>query len=209
MTLQAQQLACTRGERVLFDALELELHRGDALRIAGNNGAGKTSLLRILSGLSTPNHGSVTWGGADIYGMRELYHRQITYLGHLNGIKDDFTACENVLMACKLAGMRIERKAVLSVLEQIGLGGQARLPTRVLSQGQKKRVALARLPFCSATPIWILDEPFVALDPDALQLLTTTINQHLENHGMVVYTTHQDVSLAAARNLTINLAASC
>jgi heme exporter protein A len=205
MTLTAQQLGCTRGERLLFDALDLELYSGDALRVTGNNGAGKTSLLRLLCGLSTPDHGTVCWDGVDIRKMREQYHRQLSYLGHLSGIKDELSACENVLLSTRLSGNRIDRAAALYVLEQIGLGAQANLPARVLSQGQKKRVALARLPFCSYTPLWILDEPFVGLDSDAVQLVTASINRHLEDNGMLIYSTHQEVNLVAQRNASIAL----
>jgi len=209
MTLKAQQLACTRGERALFLALDLELRPGDALRVAGKNGAGKTSLLRILSGLSTPNAGTVNWDGENISRIREQYNRQLTYLGHLPGIKDDLTAGENVMLAVKLSGNRIERKAAALALEQVGLGAQVNLPARVLSQGQKKRVALARLPFCSATPLWISDEPFVALDQDAVHWLTETISQHLSHDGMLAYSTHQEINLRAQRNLTLHLQTPC
>ena len=139
MTLKAQQLACTRGERALFLALDLELRPGVALRVAGKNGAGKTSLLRILSGLSTPNAGTVNWDGENISRIREQYNRQLTYLGHLPGIKDDLTAGENVMLAVKLSGNRIERKAAALALEQVGLGAQVNLPARVLSQAYAKR----------------------------------------------------------------------
>ena len=209
MTLRAQQLACTRGERALFDGLDVELRRGDAVRIVGNNGSGKTSLLRILCGLSTPTHGSVLWDGIAIASIREQFNRQLTYLGHLNGIKDDLTACENVMLATRLSGNRIDRNAAIAILEQIGLGAQINLPTRVLSQGQKKRVALARLPFCSATPLWILDEPFVALDTDAVQVLVETINQHLDGGGMLAYSTHQEITLNAHRSAALHLNAPC
>ena len=209
MTLRAQQLACTRGERALFDGLDVELRRGDAVRIVGNNGSGKTSLLRILCGLSTPTHGSVLWDGVAIASIREQFNRQLTYLGHLNGIKDDLTACENVMLATRLSGNRIDRNAAIAILEQIGLGAQINLPTRVLSQGQKKRVALARLPFCSATPLWILDEPFVALDTDAVQVLVETINQHLDGGGMLAYSTHQEITLNAHRSAALHLNAPC
>jgi heme exporter protein A len=209
MTLTAQQLACTRGERDLFDALDIELHAGDAMRIAGNNGAGKTSLLRILCGLAAPTSGTVFWDGVAIASMREQFCRQLTYLGHLSGIKDDFTAHENVMMACALAGNPVSRNAVYDALERTGLGAQADLPTRVLSQGQKKRVALTRLQFCRATPLWILDEPFAALDQHAQLLLTETLNQHLDNNGMLAYSTHQEMTLRARRNVTLELAAPC
>ena len=208
ITLLAQQLACTRGERVLFENLNFELHPGDALRIAGDNGAGKTSLLRMFCGLMTPTQGSIQWMGNPISAIREQFNSQLTYLGHVNGIKDDLTACENVMLATRMSGNRIDRKAAIATLEQIGLGAQINLPARVLSQGQKKRVALARLPFCSARPLWILDEPFVALDSSAVQLLVETINQHLDNNGMLAYSTHQEIALSSQRNVTLQLSAS-
>lgn len=209
MTLKAQQLACTRGERDLFSALDLELTTGEALRIAGNNGAGKTSLLRILCGLAVPTHGAVSWDGFNITSMREQYCRQLTYVGHLNGIKEDFTACENVVMSCAIAGIPVSTNAVYDALARTGLDAVADLPARVLSQGQKKRVTLTRLQFCAGTPLWILDEPFAALDQNAQSQLTETLNQHLDNQGMLIYSTHQEMLLRARRNLTVELKASC
>jgi heme exporter protein A len=209
MTLWAQQLTCTRGDRVLFDGLDLELHRGDAVRVAGNNGAGKTTLLRILCGLVQPATGAVYWDSENIRSAREQFHNQLVYIGHLSGIKEDLTACENVMLSARLSGNRIDRKAAIVALQEIGLGAQIKLPARVLSQGQKKRVALARLAFCSDRPLWMLDEPLVALDPDAVQSLTTTINHHLANKGMVVYSTHQEWNLVAERNQTVELAGVC
>ena len=209
MTLWAQQLACTRGDRVLFDGLDFEVHRGAALRVNGNNGSGKTSLLRMLSGLTEPTRGVVSWDSEDIRSRREQYHRRLTYLGHLPGVKEDLTVCENVMLATRLSGNCINRAAAVAALRQIGLGAQINLPTRVLSQGQKKRVALARLPFSSATPLWILDEPLVALDQEAIGWLSETINRHLDNRGMIVYSTHQEISLNVDQHLTVNLVAPC
>jgi heme exporter protein A len=209
MTLWAQQLACTRGERVLFEGLNLELHRGEAVRVAGNNGAGKTTLLRILCGLVQPTKGTVRWDSESIRSNRELFHKQLAYIGHLPGIKEDLTACENVMLSARLNGLRVDRADAMAALEQIGLAKQSNLPTRVLSQGQKKRVALARLTFCDAMPLWILDEPLVALDPDAVFNLTDTINRHLQNKGMVVYSTHQEMNLAAQSKQTIALESVC
>jgi len=209
MTLQARELTCTRGERELFRSVALTLSAGDALRIAGNNGAGKSSLLRILCGLTMPTTGVVSWEGVDIRQSREQYCRQLTYIGHLSGIKDDLTACENVLMSARIAGIRLDQKAALAALERMGLGAQADLPARVLSQGQKKRVALTRLQYANVAPLWILDEPLAALDQDAQQHLTGMLNHHLELRGMLVYTTHSEISLRARKKLTVTLDARC
>ena len=207
--LQGRALACTRGERTLFDGLDLDLQGGEALRIGGDNGAGKTSLLRILCGLSTPNAGTVSWGGVAIGTMREDFCRQLTYIGHLSGIKDDLSACENLLLSLRLTGKTIERKAAYSALAQMGLDEQADLPTRVLSQGQKKRAALTRLLFSGPTPLWILDEPFAALDQAAQQQLTEIMNRHLDDNGMLIYSTHQEITLSAKNTITLMLREPC
>jgi heme exporter protein A len=205
MSLQACQLACTRGERALFQAVELEVTPGDAMRIAGANGSGKTSLLRMLCGLSTPAAGEVRWNGRPIRAMREEYGGQLIYIGHGNGVKDDLLAWENVMVAATLGGAPVSRDAAYDALERLGLGAQADLPTRALSQGQRKRVALARLHVSTAQPLWILDEPFTALDQAAVAALCATVDRHLGGGGMAIYTTHQDIALAARRQLTLDL----
>lgn len=205
MTLQAYQLACTRGERQLFDDINFEMCGGDALRVAGPNGCGKTSLLRMLCGLSSPAAGEVRWDGQNIHRQREEFGAQMIYLGHANGVKDDLIAWENLVVASTLSGHPISRDDAYLALDNLGLQLAADLPTRVLSQGQRKRVALARLQFCAQTPLWILDEPFTALDQAALHTLCTTLNGHLERGGMLVYTTHQDIALSARRALILTL----
>lgn len=205
MTLQAYQLACTRGERALFTDIDFELAPGQALRVAGANGRGKTSLLRMLCGLSYPAAGEVRWQGRDIRRLREQFGAQLTYLGHANGVKDDLLAWENVVVAARLAGHPVDRDAACAALERLGLGEAAELPTRVLSQGQRKRVALARLRLCMTAPLWILDEPFAALDQQAVLELRDTCDAHLAGGGMVVYTTHQEIALRAERLLLLDL----
>lgn len=209
MSLVAQQLACTRGGRELFRLPALHVAAGDALRIAGDNGAGKTSLLRILCGLSSPAHGSLTWQGQEVGRIREQFCRALTYIGHPGAIKDDLSACENVLLAQRLCGNPVTRAQVYAALDQSGLDAVADLPTRVLSQGQKKRVSLTRLQLCSAGLLWILDEPFAALDQSAQLQLTGVLNRHLEKGGMLVYSTHQEMILQAGNNLTLTLGAAC
>jgi heme exporter protein A len=205
MTLQAYHLACTRGERQLFDDIHFDIQAGDAMRVAGTNGSGKTSLLRMLCGLAFPARGEVRWNGRNIRAVREEFNRHLIYLGHANGVKDDLLAWENIVVASTLSGTPASRGEACAALEQLGLGRAANLPTRALSQGQRKRVALARLRLGMKTPLWILDEPFTALDQNAVMELCGTLNQHLAHGGMVIYTTHQEIDLRAQRLLHLDL----
>lgn len=205
MTLQAYQLACTRGERELFNDTSFDITAGDAMRVAGTNGSGKTSLLRMLCGLAFPAEGEVRWQGSNIRAVREEFGNQLIYLGHANGVKDDLLAWENVVIAATLAGHAVSRDQAYDALEALGLARAADLPTRALSQGQRKRVALARLRLGMHKPLWILDEPFTALDQSAVLELCGTLNQHLAQGGMVIYTTHQEINLNAQRTLCLDL----
>lgn len=205
MALHAYQLACTRGERQLFSDIDFELHPGSALRVAGSNGSGKTSLLRMLCGLAFPAAGEVRWNGRNIRSVREEFGARLIYLGHANGVKDDLAAWENVVVAATLSGHPVTRAAACTALAQLGLARAADLPTRALSQGQRKRVALARLELGLAAPLWILDEPFTALDKDAVAALCATLERHLAQGGMVIYTTHQEIELSAQRTLHLGL----
>ena len=205
MTLQAYQLACTRGERELFSDINFDINAGDAMRVAGTNGSGKTSLLRLLSGLAFPAAGEVRWGGRKLRAVRDEFCSQLIYLGHANGVKDDLLAWENIVISSTLAGNPVSRDQAYAALDQLGLARAADLPTRALSQGQRKRVALARLQLGMKTPLWILDEPFTALDQKAVTALCGTLNQHLAQGGMVMYTTHQEIDLSAQRLLYLDL----
>lgn len=211
MTLQAHQLTCVRGERRLFRGVDFEIAAGDALRVVGANGSGKTSLLRILCGLAQPAEGDVRWYGRSIHASREEYCRHLIYLGHANGVKDDLLAWENIVVASTLSGNPVTQPDAVHALKQLGLGRAVNLPTRVLSQGQRKRVALARLQLSAAIPLWILDEPFTALDQNSVAELCGTINRHLADGGMVIYTTHQEIDLTAgrARRLDLSLGTVC
>lgn len=205
MTLQAYQLACTRGERQLFNDINFDINAGDAMRVAGANGSGKTSLLRMLCGLAFPAAGEVRWNGRNIRAAREEFGSQLIYLGHANGVKDDLVAWENIVVASTLSGNPASRDDAYAALEQLGLARAADLPTRALSQGQRKRVALARLWLGMKTPLWILDEPFTALDQNAVAELCGTLNRHLARGGMVIYTTHQEIDLSTQRLLRLDL----
>jgi heme exporter protein A len=211
MTLQAHQLTCVRGDRRLFRGIDFDINAGDALRVVGENGSGKTSLLRILCGLTQPAEGEVRWHGRSIRALREEFCRNLIYLGHANGVKDDLLAWENIVVASTLSGNPVTQGDAVQALKQLGLGRAVNLPTRVLSQGQRKRVALARLQLSTATPLWILDEPFTALDQHAVSTLCSTINHHLDSGGMVIYTTHQEIDLSAhrARRLDLSMGTLC
>ena len=202
--LEASNLECTRGDHVLFSSLSFSLKAGELIHLCGSNGSGKTSLLRIISGLLTPTAGEVVWNGDNIASLREEYYADLSYFGHHNAIKDVFTAIENLQAANKLAGIDSSEDEVLDVLAKMGLQGREDLPTYFLSQGQKRRVALARLLF-SKKKLWVLDEPFSALDVKAVDLLQSVISEHLEKGGMVMLTTHQDVRLTSNDVRTINM----
>jgi heme exporter protein A len=202
--LQAIELECVRGNRSLFAGLSVELAPGQCLHVAGNNGAGKTSLLRILAGLLIPTAGSVKWKGTDTARSREEFGSDLAFVGHLNGIKDDLSALENVRFAAALRGGDASALAGLAALRALGLEDAADVLVRHLSQGQKRRVGLARLCGAEDLPLWILDEPFNALDAASVGLLYGIIDRHLAGGGMVVLTAHQSVQLpAGARRLDL------
>lgn len=203
--LEAIGLQCERGERTLFDGLEFKLPEGALLRVAGANGSGKTSLLRILCGLALPAGGEVRWRGEPIRKVREDYHRELVYLGHAPAVKDDLTARENVVISCALGGARVNGATADTALERMGLIRYADLPARHLSQGQRRRVALARLAAGATAKIWVLDEPFTALDTLAVTLVVEMITAHLAQGGVAVITSHQEAMLASFTTATIHL----
>ena len=194
--LEVRELECVRGDHRLFKGLNFTLQPGELLHLRGSNGAGKTSLLRTICGLMAPADGEVLWNSENIRSLREEYNRGLTYLGHFNGIKGELSALENLQASCALSGSRTSENQMLDALQRIGLGGREDLPTKVLSQGQKRRVALARL-LISETTLWVLDEPFTALDVHAVELLKGLISDHVKNQGMVILTTHQYVEIDA------------
>lgn len=210
MMLQAHQLSCARGDRSLFNGLSFEIKPGEALWVSGSNGSGKTSLLRLLCGLTQPEEGTVSWNGRNIRTLREDFHRDLLYVGHAAAVKDDLTAWENVAMVSRLSGQPCSQGDALEALDQVGLLSKAGLPTRALSQGQRKRVALARLALKPTPKLTVLDEPFNALDQTSIHRLSDTLNQHMASGGMVVYTTHQPQSLRPSRlhQLDLNQASS-
>jgi len=195
--LNVQNLQCVRGDNCLFKELSFSLKDGELLHLKGANGAGKTTLLRALSGLLQPVEGDIALDGRSLFAHRDEYHGQITYLGHLNGVKGDLTTYENIQLHADLNGVVIKNAQVDEALHELGLLSRAELPVKVLSQGQQKRVALARLLVMSRR-LWLLDEPFVALDVRAVDWLQRIIGEQLRKNAMVVLTTHQEVSIDAS-----------
>lgn len=195
--LTARNLECTRGEHKLFDNISFSVNSGELMFVGGANGSGKTSLLRLLCGLSSPDSGEILWDGTDIQELGGDYRGVLTYLGHLGGIKDDLTAIENLRISCALANCEIDEDQAADALERLGLAGREMLPAKVLSQGQRRRVALARL-LVIQTKLWILDEPLTALDIAAVGLIKEILEHNLSKGGMVVMTTHQEIVMTAA-----------
>jgi heme exporter protein A len=203
-TLNATNVHCVRGERLLVENLSFELKNGTVLYLQGVNGSGKTTLLRTICGLSKPYEGNIEWCGEDINNLVEDYYKQVLYIGHLPGIKDDLTALENLQFSLTLAGVEIDADRAAEVLEMLGLSGRLNLPTRVLSQGQKRRVALARL-WLQESSLWVLDEPFTALDTNATSLLKERIEHFAQAGGIVVMTTHQEVAIQVPEFVQLRL----
>ncbi|MEQ1584183.1 MAG: cytochrome c biogenesis heme-transporting ATPase CcmA [Candidatus Nitrotoga sp.] len=193
--LEISNLACSRGDHLLFSGLNFSLSAGDLLQVQGANGSGKTSLLRTLCGFMMPATGEIRWCGQNIRELGDAFYAEMVYLGHLNAIKDELNALENLRISAGLAGCKVNDKQVIAALRRLGLRGRETLPVKVLSQGQRRRVALARL-LLSNAPLWILDEPLTALDVGAVGLMQELIGEHLLNNGMVIYTTHQPLEVA-------------
>ena len=196
--LEAQNLCCSRGDRDLFSNLNFQLEPGTLLYVEGPNGSGKTTLLRAVCGLFMPTDGALLWQGQNTQTLAEEYRKELIYLGHHNGIKLDLSGLENLHIATVLDGDNVTEKRLWDALGEMGLAGYEDLPTRILSQGQKRRVALARL-LVSNARLWILDEPFTALDIAAVGKLQSIIAKHVEQGGLVMLTTHQEVALTSGQ----------
>ena len=194
--LEAVNLGCIRGDRRLFKGLNFSANPGELVELRGANGSGKTSLLRILSGLAAPAEGEVRWQGNNIGSLGEEYSEAIAYLAHQNGVKDELTATENLRIANGVAGNALSKSEAQAVLERVGLGHQQNLPVRLLSAGQRRRVALARF-LTSKGKLWLLDEVLTSLDDTAVRLSLQFIDDHLSNGGIAIIATHQELDLSA------------
>lgn len=203
--LEALNLGCIRGDRLLFRHVNFSLEPGGLLELRGPNGGGKTSLLRILCGLATPADGEVRWNGTNIRRLREEYFATLAYVAHLNGVKDEFTALENLLAAGRVAGAELNTREAEATLERVGLINQRHLPTRVLSAGQRRRLTLARL-LSARAKLWLLDEILTSLDDKGVELVRSLITEHIDAGGSAIVATHQDLNLSPPGLQTMNLA---
>ena len=187
-------LSCSKGYKRLFSGVSFTLQPGQWLHLEGDNGVGKTSLLRLACGLSALENGEITWNNQAVSKDPQTFRANLAYLGHQLALKDDLSPLENLQTDAAIVGRHLTVSDAKQALAQMGLRGREDLPVRVLSQGQKRRTALARL-LVSSAKLWVLDEPFVALDTMAQNALSEVINAHLAKQGMVLLTSHQAVSL--------------
>lgn len=191
--LDIKGLCCIRNDRVLFSQLTFSVQSGEFIQVEGPNGAGKTSLLRIIAGLAIADQGDILWCGKSIRKSLDEYNQNLLYLGHHVGIKSALSPFENLSFYQKVANQPVE--AIWDALANVGLVGFEDVPVARLSAGQQRRVALARL-WLSKAPLWILDEPLTAIDKKGVEQLITLFDKHVQEGGMVLLTTHQDMLTA-------------
>tara|TARA_Y100001956_G_C4125488_1_gene189817 strand:- start:2493 stop:3113 length:621 start_codon:yes stop_codon:yes gene_type:complete len=191
--LEVSQLTAIRDERILFESLSFTIDSGELVQIEGRNGTGKTTLLRIVTGLGDRDNGEIFWNGENIESNRDAFHEDLLFLGHSTGVKRDLTAYENLRFYLSVhAKTPVDKETIYSALTKVGLAGREDVPVAQLSAGQQRRVALARL-WLSQHKLWILDEPLTAIDKQGVKVLESLFLNHAEQGGIVVLTTHQDM----------------
>ena len=195
-----EELACVRGERLVFEGVSFAVTSGEALVLRGANGSGKSTLLRVIAGLLRHASGTITWRGAAVSDDPEAWHAALCFVGHLDAVKPLFTVTENLAFWAGLRGAGQDN--LTSSLAQFGLADLADVPARFLSAGQKRRLGLARL-LATAVPIWLLDEPTVSLDAESVAALAAAMAEHRAAGGLVVAATHAELGLDAAQILTL------
>lgn len=199
LSLNVNNLSCQRGYNQLFSELSFEVNSGDILRITGTNGSGKTSLLKILAGLNAPEEGEITLDNRPV--KSDEYQSEVFYLGHLSALSAELTSIENLEFLTGL-NQSIDQQQFVKALKQVGLAGYENEHCGKLSAGQKRRVILAGL-FISNAKIWLLDEPFTALDPQGVKIVEERISKHCEQGGLCLFTTHQDSALPNQKVLAL------
>ncbi len=204
-TLRAEGLAYRRGDQTLFEDLSFEVAAGDLVWLRGHNGRGKTSLLRLLAGLAQPDAGRVTWGGVAL-AEADRFPSQRVYIAHANALKDDLTVFESLQFLAALHGRDHRTEAVQGALQRLGMRKRQRSPIRTLSQGQRRRVALARLALEAAPSVWVLDEPFDALDVEGTEVVNGLLTHHLARGGSIVLTSHLVLTLTTVKPRNLELA---
>jgi heme exporter protein A len=188
-TLALTDLACRRGNRLLFRGVNLQVRGRDSIWLRGRNGRGKTSLLRLAAGLSVPEAGRVSWGGVDVR-RASVYAARRVYIGHANALKEDLTVLESLQFLARLHGRAHDRASLQDALARVGIESRRDAPVRTLSQGQRRRAALARLALERVAALWILDEPYDALDVDGIECVNRLLHEHLGRGGSVLLTSH-------------------
>ena len=194
-----------RGDRLLFSNVSFSLTPGTFLQLTGPNGSGKTSLLRILCALMTPESGEIRWQGVQIRSLAEEYCRSVTYIGHRIAVKEELSSLENLRISSGLTGTEITTAEAQKALARLGLAGRENLPARFLSEGQRRRSALARLVTCG-TKLWLLDEVLTSLDRAAGTLIESMIGEHLNKGGIAIVATHQELHITAGSFQRLELA---
>ena len=194
-----------RGDRNVFRNVSFSLEAGTFLQLTGPNGSGKTSLLRILCKLLPAAAGEIRWNGEDIHSLGEDYFTAVTYLGHKHGVKDELTAIENVLISSGVSGIQLDEEAAAVALQKLGLADRQHLQTRLLSEGQRRRVALARLAVSQAK-LWLLDEVTTSLDKHSISSVRSLIENHLAGGGIAIVATHQELQLSSEKAQRVELA---
>ena len=201
--LHIKSVTCIKQDRCLFADLNFSLNSGQIMQLAGPNGAGKTSLLRIIAGFSVPDEGAVLFQEQPISKYYEEYARELLFIGHKTGVNTQLSAVENVRHWLQINGY-INQPDLYPILAQLGLVGLEDVPVRMLSAGQQRRVALVRL-WLSDAKLWVLDEPFTALDKSGVAFLQQRFTEHLQSGGAILLTTHQDLTTHFSNLQTVTL----
>ncbi|HCH02810.1 MAG TPA: heme ABC transporter ATP-binding protein CcmA [Vibrio sp.] len=203
--LEVRDLTAIRDDRELFESVSFSVSAGDLVQVEGRNGSGKTTMLRIITGLGDSEAGKILWKGVETHKDRDAFHQDLLFIGHQTGVKKELTAFENLSFYQKLNGSTgVTEDDIWMALAKVGLAGKEDIPTGKLSAGQQRRVALARL-WLSRHPLWILDEPLTAIDKQGIKVIEALFMEHTQNGGMVLFTTHQDMFTERDQLKTIRL----